>query len=104
MPSKPSDPSIPPERMSTRVKARVSYGGNEPQKSTPFALRPVPSKRRTLVQTLPPATVKQEDEVEEDAEHNSSESDDQDDSTFKSRTRLPASSVQRWKLAELAGE
>ena len=109
MPLKPSDVRIPPERISARVRSRPSTGQSNSQKSTPTTARSVPRKLRPSAQTLVPraqsqlAGLKEENIDEDNVDLSGNESDD-DDTVFKSRRKLPASSVQRWKLAELTGK
>jgi hypothetical protein len=86
--------AIPPERQSSRKRANVNY-----DEASTYATLPIRTTQDDVKQ-IPISDVLVED-YDSDDNVVEPETDDEDDSQFRSRPKLAPSNVQKWKLAEL---
>jgi hypothetical protein len=103
----PKAPVIPPERQSSRKRANVNYDetaaytlahANLPIRPQHSSAKLRPDQKH--VPTAPPI----DEDYDSDENVVEPETEDEDDSQFRSRAKLPPSSVNKWKLAELMGK
>lgn len=93
----PRSTRVPAERQSTRIRAQAPSATSRPK------LQP---DSRVVAQAVDTSANKQDHqdvEDEEEWEGGESEADEDEDVVFKSKAKLPQSSVQRWKLQDLMG-